>query len=280
MTMKKDKWYGSLSKALVFVLFCIMAAGVVIPLLWMLLSSLKNNTEFLKDPWGVPAKLLFINYANAFKQGVGQYFLNSVIVTACAVVLIIVIGFMASYALARIDFPGRNLIFLFLLGGMMISPEVNLISLFNLMKKLKLYNTHAGLILVYCAFELSFTILLMRSYLLALPREMEESALIDGCSLPRLLLQIIVPLSKPVIASAALLSVMTCWNEYMFAAIFVESNSLRTLPVGLASLQKAVGTNYPVLVAGLTISALVVIILFLIFQKQFIRGISQGSLKG
>lgn len=278
--MRSGKWYGSLGKVLCFLVFCVLALAIIVPLVWMMVSSLKTNREFLTDVWGLPEVMHWENYVQAFQQGVGNYFLNSIIVTVIAVFLIVVIGAMASYVLSRFEFRGKLLLFLFLIGGMMISPEVNLVSLFNLMKALHLYNTRTGLIVVYCVFELSFTILLMRSYMLSLSKEVEESALIDGCSIFRVFLSIVLPVCKPVLASAALLSTMFCWNEYMFAAIFIESNKLRTLPVGLASLQKALSTNYPVLIAGLTMSALVVILMFLIFQKQFIRGLAQGSVKG
>ena len=148
------------------------------------------------------------------------------------------------------------------------------------MQSLHLYNSLVGLILLYVSFKIPFTVILIRSYMLTLPKEVEEAAYIDGCTAWGVFWKIALPVCRPILASAALLAGMDAWNEYMFAAVFIESNSLKTIPVGLVGLQDTLSTNYPVLIAGLTISASVMIILFLIFQRQFIRGLSQGSVKG
>ena len=190
------------------------------------------------------------------------------------------ISALASYILSRFQFKGKNIIFLFILGGMMISPEVNLVSLFKILQTLELYDTYIGLIITYCVFQLSFTVLLMRSYMLSMSQEIEESAFLDGCSVFKVFLYIVVPICKPVIASGALFATMHAWNEYMFATVFIESDKLKTIPVGLVTLQSALKTDFPVLISGLVISAAVVIIAFFIFQKQFIRGLTQGSVKG
>ena len=167
-----------------------------------------------------------------------------------------------------------------IVAGMMISPEVNLVSLFKLMQKLKLYNTHLGLIISYSVFQFPFTVLLFRSYMLSLPKSVEEAAMLDGCSVIQMFTKIVLPMSKPILFSGALFATMHAWNEYMFATVFVESDELKTVPVGLVSLQTALRTDYPVLIAGLTISAAVVVVVFLIFQKQFVRGLAQGGVKG
>ena len=181
--MEIDKWCRSLAKIICFLFFCIFAVSIIIPIGWMILSSLKTNREFLTDPWGLPEVWQWENYVLAFRQGVGKFFFNSVLVTAVSVLLIVIISAMASYALSRFEFKWKGAIFIFIIGGMMISPEVNLVSLFKLMKITHLYNTHIGLIIVYCVFDLAFTVLLMRSYMLSLPKEIEESAFIDGCIL-------------------------------------------------------------------------------------------------
>ncbi len=278
--MRKQHWYSSAGKILIFLFFCVFAVAIIVPLIWMLLSSLKNNTEFLSSPWALPSVFKWENYAYAIKYGVGQYFLNSVIVTAVSVFLTVFFSALASYVLSRFQFKGRNLVFLFILGGMMISPEVNLVSLFKLLQSLKLYNTHMGLILTYCVFQFSFTVLLMRSYMLSMSQEIEESAFLDGCTSFKVFTRIVMPICKPVIASGALFATMHVWNEYMFATVFIESDKLKTIPVGLVTLQSALKTDFPVLISGLVISAGVVILVFLVFQKQFVRGLTQGSVKG
>jgi raffinose/stachyose/melibiose transport system permease protein len=246
----------------------------------MFISSFKNNTEFLAEPWGWPAKFQFNNYIYALKYGVGKYFINSIIITVASVLCTVFFSALCAYAISRFQFKGKNLVFVFILGGMMISPEVNLVSLFKLLQNIHLYNTRVGLIITYCVFEYSFTVLLFRSYMLSLPKAIEESALLDGCSVMQSFLHIVIPMCKPIISSGALFTTMHVWNEYMFATVFIESDSLRTIPVGLVTLQAALKTDYPVLISGLTLSAVVVIIAYFIFQKQFIRGLSQGSIKG
>ncbi len=278
--MRYQKWYGSVGKILVFLMFTVFAVLVILPLVWMVFSSLKDNTSFLSEPWALPKTFKVENYAYAIRYGVGSYFINSVIVTVAAVAGIVFFSALAAYAVSRFQFKGKNAVFLFIIGGMMISPEVNLVSLFKLLQGIKLYDTHLGLIVTYCVFQFSFTVLLFRSYMLSLPRAVEESALIDGCTVPKVFVHIVLPMCKPILASGALFATMHVWNEYMFATVFIESNAKKTIPVGLVSLQTALKTDFPVLIAGLVISAAVVIILFLIFQKQFVRGLSYGSVKG
>ena len=278
--MRYNRWYSSIGKILVFLFFCLFAVAIILPLLWMLISSVKNNTEFLSYPWQLPEKIRWENYVYAVKYGVGRYFLNSVIVTAGTVVITVICSALAAYVLSRFEFKGRNLIFVLIVAGMMISPEVNLVSLFKLMQKIKLYNTHLGLMISYSVFQFPFTVLLFRSYMLSLPKTVEEAAMLDGCSVLQLFTRIVMPMSKPILFSGALFATMHAWNEYMFATVFVESYKLKTVPVGLVSLQTALKTDYPVLIAGLTISAAVVVVVYLIFQKQFIRGLAQGGVKG
>ncbi len=278
--MKSKHWWGSAGKILIFLFFCVFAIVIILPMIWMIISSMKTNTEFLKDPWGLPSIWHWDNYAYAFKYGVGKYFMNSVIVTVVSVFVTVFFSALAAYVVSRFQFKGKNLVFLFIIGGMMISPEVNLVSLFKLLQTLHLYDTHAGLIISYSVFQLSFTVLLMRSYMLSMSQEVEESAFMDGCTSFKVFLYIVVPICRPVLASGALFATMHAWNEFMFATVFIESDDLRTIPTGLVTLQAALKTDYPVLISGLVISAGVVIIAFLIFQKQFIRGLAQGSVKG
>lgn len=147
--MKYNRWYSSIGKILVFLFFCLFAVAIILPLAWMLISSVKNNTEFLSSPWSLPDKIHWENYAYAVKYGVGQYFFNSIIVTVGTVIMTVLCCSLASYVLSRFEFKGKNLIFIMIVAGMMISPEVNLVSLFKLMQKLKLYNTYLGLIISY-----------------------------------------------------------------------------------------------------------------------------------
>ena len=260
--MKYNRWYSSIGKILVFLFFCLFAVAIILPLVWMLISSVKNNTEFLSSPWSLPDKIHWENYVYAVKYGVGQYFFNSIIVTVGTVIMTVLCCSLASYVLSRFEFKGKNLIFIMIV------------------QKLKLYNTYLGLIISYSVFQFPFTVLLFRSYMLSLPKSVEEAAMLDGCFVIQMFTKIVLPMSKPILFSGALFATMHAWNEYMFATVFVESDKLKTVPVGLVSLQTALRTDYPVLIAGLTISAAVVVVVFLVFQKQFVRGLAQGGVKG
>ena len=253
--MHDNRWRAG--HLLVLGLLALYALLIILPLVWMVLSGFKDNQGLFLNTWGLPEKFLWENYATAWRGGVGRYFLNSIIVTGTSVVLL-----------------------LFVLGGLMLSPQVSLIPLFRLLQRLKLYNTYWALIIPYVAYRIPFTTFLIRSYMLSLPREIEDSAYIDGCSAWTVFYRIILPMSKPILVTAALFTAMSCWNEFMFALVFIESDSLRTIPIGLMGLKSSLRTEWTILMAGLTLSALPMVALFLIFQKQFIRGITSGGVKG
>lgn len=267
-------------RVLIFILLCIYALLIIVPLAWMFISGFKDNQGLFLDTWGLPDEWLYENYITAWNVGIGHYFLSSIIVTVVSVILTILISSCAAFALSRFDFKGSNIVLLVVLGGLMLSPQVSLVSLFKMMQNLGIYNTYWALIIPYVAYRIPFMTYLMRSYMLSLPREIEDSAYIDGCSTWRVYTSIILPMSRPIISTAALLTAMSCWNEFMFALVFIKSDKLKTIPVGLMNLRSSLSTDWTVLMAGLTLSALPMIILYLIFQKQFIRGIQSGGVKG
>ena len=254
-----------INRTLIWIALGVYALGIIYPFFWMFVSGFKTTSELFNNTWALPAHWQFKNYIDAWNQGVGRYFLNSVIVTAATVVLTIFISASAAFVMSRFEFKGKKLMLVFVVGGLLLSPEVSVISLYKLLQSLKIYNTYLALIIPYTAFRIPFTIFLLRSYFLSLPREVEESAYIDGCGTFRVFWSIVLPMSKPIIATASLLTAMAAWNEFMFGLVFIESDSLRTIPVGLMNLRGAFSTNWAVLLAGLAISALSMIVFFLIF---------------
>ncbi len=260
----------------VYILLWAFALAIIYPLIWMIYASLKTNAELFGNTWGLPTDPQWSNWSLAWSQGVGQFVLNSAIVTAGSIVGVVVVSAWAAYALSRFRFPLRDVVFLLLIGGMMLAPQVALIPLFRLLNNLHLYNTYWGLIILYVAFRIPFTVFLMRAYMLGLPHEMEESAVIDGASHWQIFWYVILPLSKPIIISAALLQALFSWNEFLFALTFLQDQSLKTLPVGLQDLQSRVLTNWPVLLSGMSIAALPMIVLFISAQGRFVRGLAEG----
>lgn len=254
----------------------VLVVLVILPLGWMILSSFKTNAELFGDAWALPTQLRWGNFLTAWDQGVVRYLANSVIVTVGSIVGVVLLSAWAAYGLTRMRIPFATPILLTLLGGMMLAPVVVLIPLFRLLNLLGIYDTYWGLVILYIAFRVPFSVFLIRAYMLGLSREMEEAAVVDGASRWQIFWHVVFPLCRPILVSAALLQALFAWNEFPFALVFVNDANLKTLPVGLLDMQSRLRTDWPVLFAALTIAAAPMITLFLIGQRQFIRGLSEG----
>lgn len=265
---------------LILILLLIYFVMILYPLIWMVLSSLKTEREFFRNIWGLPAAFQFQNYTKAWQMGISDYFINSVLVTLSTIALTLSVAVLAAFGMVRYDFPGKNLIFLLGMGGMMFSAQVALIPLYRVIQDLRIHDTYWAMILPYAAFRMSITLMLIRSYFLSIPKEMYESATIDGCTSFQTLLHIYLPISKPILLTASILIAYYAWNEFLFSIIFIDSRALKTIPSGLMVFRDALNTDYSLLFAGLTISALPMIIVFILMQKQFIRGLASGAVKG
>ncbi|WP_320122160.1 carbohydrate ABC transporter permease [uncultured Sphaerochaeta sp.] len=252
---------------------------ILMPLLWMILTGFKTNRELFLAPWTKPEAFHFNNYGTAWKSGIGNYFFNSVIVTVFATALTTTVGCLAAYPLARVNFRGKRIIIYAILGGLMVAPQSAVISLFTLIRQLGLYDQRLGLILVESTFNISFSTFLIMAYYRTISSSLDESAYIDGASSFKIFISIIVPLSQPIIASTIIVCVRSIWNELMYANVLMSSNSKKTIPVGLVNMQGYTTTNWTQLVAGMVITSLPLVLLFLIMQRQFVRGLSAGGVK-
>jgi len=271
---------GGVEKFFAYLLFTLLSIVSIYPLVWVFTNSLKTDVQLFDNSWQFPEVLHWENYARAWNYGIAGYIGNSILVTIIAVGLNIAISLMAAYALARYNFKGRNFLLYFILGGLMLAPEVSLIPLFRILSSMKIYNTYWAMILPNVAFGIPFTTFLIRSYMLGLPKEYEEAAVIDGANPVMIFLRIIIPLSRPIIASAMLLDAMRVWNEFMFALTFVLDEKIKTVPLGLMTFSGALREEWTVVMAGLIISAVPMIVLYLLTQRQFIRGLAAGGIKG
>jgi raffinose/stachyose/melibiose transport system permease protein len=268
------------SRLLAYLLFIFLSVLTIYPMIWVATNSFKTDLQLYEKSWAPPVEWHWENYATAWKFGIAKYILNSVLVTLVAVLINVAISLMAAYALSRFRFKGQNFFLYFILGGLMLAPEVSLIPLFRILTTLKLYNTYFAMILPNVAFGIPFTTFLIRAYMLGLPKDYEEAAVIDGASAFGVFWRIVVPLCRPILASAMLLDAMRVWNEFMFALTFIIDDDLKTIPLGLMSFAGALREQWTVVMAGLIISAIPMIILFLLTQKQFIRGLAAGGVKG
>lgn len=285
-TMKKVKSKSKInmktkiSKNLTLFGLLLFAFIIIYPLFWMFISSFKSYDEIYKNVWSLPTVWHFENYSIAWSKGISSYFLNSLFVTAATVLLVVIIGSMAAFTLSRYQSRWINYALIFTIGGLMMNPQVALIPLFEMLTWLDLINTRWALILTYVAYRLPLTIILLRAFFLTVPKELEESAILDGCSEFGIYTRIYLPLSIPIMITTVVLTAYFAWNEFLFATVFIDSDVLKTIPSGLMGFRDALRTDWGVLLSGMVIASIPMIILLIALQKYLVRGLSEGSVKG
>lgn len=272
----RPRWIRSLISVLVWAGLGLLVIAVLYPLLWMVFSSFKDNREVFDSPWGMPGRLRWENFGKAGNAGVVRYFTNSVIVTSLSILTTVLISAWAAFGLVRQKIVGGGIVLGLLLGGLMLAPTVALIPLFGLLQNLRIFDTYWALIVLYTAFRIPFTTFLIRAYMIDISPEVDEAATLDGCTPAQTFWRIILPMSRPILVSAALLQALFAWNEFVFALVFISNGDLKTLPVGLMDMQSRLLTDWPVQFAGLTMAALPMIVLFLSGQRQFLQGLTDG----
>lgn len=260
-------------------LLTVLAVATVYPLIWLLFNSLKSSDALFERSWALPSSWLWHNYPEAWRYGLGRFMANSVLITVASVVAIVLLGALAAFVLVTRRFPGRGFMTAIVLGGLIVPPEVSLFPLFKIMVLLGIYNTYLAMIAPDIAYGLPFTVLLLRAYMTQIPPEMAEAATIDGAGMLRCFWHVYLPLARPALAAAAMVQAMRVWNEFVFALTFVSNDALHPLTVGLTTFGDSLNTNWPVLLAGLVISIVPILVLFLLMQRQFVRGLTVGALK-
>ena len=250
------------------------------PILVMVISGFKTNYEIYNRPFSLPNSFNLDNFIVIWTEtDVPAYFLNSVIVTTLSVVFLLVMGTMAAYALARYNFKGNLMLYLFFLSGLMLPLRLAIIPLFIQLKALGLIDTLFGLIAIYTAMGLPSTVFILTCFLKTLPSELEDSARIDGASEARILVQIMLPLIMPALVIAGIYNAVPIWNDFFFPLIFIHDPQWKTLAQGLTMFFGEYSINYGVLYAGLTLAALPIVVIFIIQSKQFIAGMTAGAIK-
>ncbi len=249
------------------------------PVVWLFFVSMKTKREYAASPFGLPSALRFDNYTYILTDSEFLRFAwNSLLVTSSSVAVILVLSTLAAYALARIDFVGNRLLFVAYLFGEVIPIFLILLPLYVLLAKVGLGGTLLSLILVYTAASLGISILVLRSYFRSIPGEIEDAARIDGCNTILVIWYVMMPLIRPGIVVVAIFNIFNLWNEYLLAAFLLPSQKLFTLPAGLASSFVAqYTTNWPAMAAGILLSAIPLILIFVIAQDKIVEGFSFGS---
>lgn len=275
----------SLAKAGKFIIFIVLSVWAFIqvyPLFWLFLFSFKNNDEiFGGNVMGLPHKWMVSNYTTALTSGnVFRYFLNSVIVTGVTIIISSILIASASYAIVRMKWKlSKPVLFIFLLG-MMIPIHATLLPLFIILQKVKLLNTYFALIIPYVAFSLPMGIFILSSFMLNIPTELEEAACIDGCNVYQIFLKIIVPIVRPALATIAIFTYLSSWNELMFANTFINDDVKKTLTVGIMSLSGQYLTNWGPIGAGLVVATVPTIIIYALLSEQVQQSLVAGAVKG
>jgi multiple sugar transport system permease protein/raffinose/stachyose/melibiose transport system permease protein len=212
--------------------------------------------------------------------GFGRYFLNSMFYTAAVVIGIVIVASLAAYAFSRLKFPGKNILFIMFIAAMMIPVPGSFVALYVLLNKLHLRNTPVGYVLAMINVGLSVSIFLLKTFFDRMPTELEDAARIDGCSKLGIWWHVALPLAKPVLAVVVVFNSLAVWNEYILALIIFDSREFMPLQVAIKLFQGEFVTNYPLLMAGLTIAAVPVIIIYLLMQKYIVKGVIAGAIYG
>jgi len=282
--MRAKYAYSSPARLGAIAILLLYSLIIAYPLFWMVINSLKSTDEIFDSSWSLPTIWLWSNYVHAWEGGIAAYFLNSVIVTFSTIALTLALSVLAAFGLSRAEQNGAEtyayLVLIACIGSLLVAPQVVLVPLYKLMQTLHLHNTYFALILTYTAYRLPITILLVRAVFLTVPRDLDDSAHMDGCSSFQLLTHIYLPMSRSILLTATVLTAYYAWNEFLFAIIFIDSESLKTIPVGLMNFRDALMTQWGVLIAGLVISALPIILLFIVAQRYFMSGFAVGAVKG
>lgn len=264
-----------------YILLAVAFVGAIVPLLMVLLASVKTRSDLARGPLALPSEWVWSNFVAAWTQaGFGQYFINSVIVTGSVVVAASVLSVLAGYAFGRMQFPFQRALTVIFLLGLIAPPEAFIIPLWQNLRVIGLIDTRWALILPSTALSLSFGIFWMSSYFAELPRELFDAAKVDGAGSWDLLWRVAVPIARPAIMVMVVLFFVWTWNDFLIPLVLVTSKDLLTLPVGLALLQGKFSANIPLISAAASIVAIPTIMVFLLFQRQFVRGITGGSVKG
>ena len=296
MTKEKKGMSGeTLYKIFIYVVLITLAVVIIVPVAWVFLASIKQNSEFYGNPWALPAGFYWQNFVNAWNAAsMGSYMVNSVIVTALSLALLLVVALPAAYCLSRFQFTGRKLLNTCFMAGLFINVNYIVVPIFLMLKdgdaflkttlgSAMLLNNLFVLAVVYASTALPFTIYLLSGYFATLPHDFEEAAYIDGAGYGATMVRIIFPMAQPSIITIILFNFLSFWNEYIISMTLMSSaKGQKTLPVGLLNLMQAQQSSaeYGILYAGLVLVMLPTLILYICVQKKLTQGMTVGGLKG
>ncbi|MBE6997528.1 MAG: carbohydrate ABC transporter permease [Ruminococcaceae bacterium] len=270
------------ARVLIYIGLIVWALVNLFPVYWMFTFSLKDNAEiFGENVAGLPQHWLWSNYTSALKTGnMGVYFLNSGIVAVITILITLAVALMATFALTRLIWKRRRTMNKFFMLGLTIPIHASIVPVYVTLSRLHLLNTYAALIVPYAAFSLSMAILVCTGFMNEIPRELDESACIDGCNTWGIFFRIIVPLMKPAVATVGIYTFLQCWNELMFANIFISKAALKTLPVGIQALSGQYTTAWGPVGAALVVATFPTLFIYIFLSKKIQESFIAGAVKG
>jgi N-acetylglucosamine transport system permease protein len=265
------------------VLLAVWALIVIFPFAWMLVTAFKTDPEILSSPWNLPNSLQWDNFSRAWtKANIGTFFLNTVIVLLGSLTGTLVVSSMAAYVLARFEFPGRQAIFYTFIAGLMFPVFLALVPLYFLVRDLNMLATYQGLILVYIAYSLPFTIFFLTAFFKTLPSEIAEAALLDGASQYKIFFQIMLPLARPGLIAMGIFNFIGQWNQFLLPLVLMPDPDKYVLSQGLQFLavQQTYQNDYSALFAAMVITMFPTLLVYVLFQRRLEAGLTAGALKG
>ena len=269
-------------QVVVYVILILWALISIFPVYWMLTFSLKNNNEiFGENVIGLPKYWVWENYTRAMNTGnMPLYFLNSVIVAVSTILITLLASVMATYAITRLDWKGRKSMNKFFMLGLTIPIHASIVPLYTTLAKLKMLNSYFALILPYSAFSLAMGILISIGFMGDIPYDLDEACFLDGCGVWGTFLRVIAPLMMPAVATVGIYTFLQCWNELMFANVFISKDSLKTLPVGVQALSGQYTTDWGPIGAALSIATIPTLLVYVFLSKQIQDSFIAGAVKG
>lgn len=264
-----------------YVILTVWAIVVLFPIYTMLINSIKPKRDIFRNPFGLPAEITWDGYAVAWTDGrFDLYFRNSIFVTLVSLLLVLLLGSLAAYALANWRGRFSGLIYLFFIAGLMVPIRLGTINIFQIIQSMGLTDSIFSLIPVYVAMSMPITVFVLTDFMRAIPSELYDAARVDGASETRIYSSIILPLTRPALATVTIFNLIPIWNDLWFPLIFIRDESQRTVMLGVSLLFGQYQTDWTRILAALTLSAIPLLILYLLMSKQFIKGLTAGAVKG
>lgn len=269
------------SASWVYIVYVLMGIICLFPVLFSIMSSFKTTQEIFSNPFKLPSSISFDNYVTAWEIGnMGRYFANTLLLTAVSLVVIVFVASMAAFVIARFRFKLQSLLLLFFVSGMMIPMQSVIIPLAFNLGMFHLKNNYLVLILIYVAFQLPMSVFIYNGFMVGIPKELEEAARVDGCSVPRIYFNVILPLIKPAIVTSSIFNFINIWNNLLFPLVFITDKDMQVISYGLLQFFSQWKSDYGGVMAGITLSIIPSLLIYIFMQEKVEAGMVAGAVKG